>query len=153
METRWLDEREQFAWRGLRTMVSRLDAELARRLSSESDLSLQDYALLVVLSEQPDRRLRPSALAEELGWERSRLSHHVSRMERRHLVKKEVCPEDGRGSFVVATPQGLDSLSSAAPGHVDAVRELFIDRLSGDQLDALGRLTHEIIDGLDQPPS
>lgn len=147
MSTRWLDNNEQRAWRGLRSMIMKLDGALASRLAAQSDLSLQDYGLLVVLTEQPDHRMRPSVLAEELGWERSRLSHHVGRMEKRGLVRKELCPEDGRGSFVAATAAGLAAIEAAAPGHVAAVRELFVDQLSPEQLRHLAGLSEDVLRG------
>src|SRR5687768_4921897 len=72
-----------------------------------------------------------------LGWEKSRLSHHVRRMAERGLVKKEKCASDRRGSFVSVTTAGRKEIEAAAPGHVAAVRQLFVDRLTGDQLDAV----------------
>jgi DNA-binding MarR family transcriptional regulator len=137
MTTRWLDEREERAWRGLLRMHAEVTAELDRRLAAESGLSYQDYEVLVALTDQPDGRLRLFELADGLGWEKSRLSHHVVRMTARGLLEKIPCDTDRRGAFVAVTSDGRRAITAAAPGHVEAVRELFVDRLTQRQLDAL----------------
>lgn len=146
---RWLDEREQAAWRSVVRGHSHLIAELSRRLATESRLSYQDYEVLVALTDQPDGRVRSFRLAEELAWEKSRLSHHVTRMAARGLVAKEPCGEDRRGSFVAITDEGRTAIAAAAPGHVAAVRELFIDRLNRTQLQTVARVADIVLDGLD----
>jgi DNA-binding MarR family transcriptional regulator len=149
-EVRWLSEREQRAWRGLQFMHMRLNAMLWRELAADSDLSGADYAVLVALTDRPDDRMRLFELARHLGWERSRLSHHVARMAKRGLVAKDKdCPTDRRGAFVRVTPEGRKAIEDAAPGHVDAVRRLFIDRLTPQQLDAIGDACETILAVLD----
>jgi DNA-binding MarR family transcriptional regulator len=145
----WLDKREARAWRALQFMQLRLNAALARQLAAESDLSYPDYQVLVALTDRPDGRARVSELAHQLGWEQSRLSHHLARMEKRGLVSKEQCPSDRRGAFAVVSAQGRSKLAAAAPGHVDAVRRLFVDRLRPDQLDAVAEVAETVLAGLD----
>jgi DNA-binding MarR family transcriptional regulator len=149
-DVQWLNEREERAWRALQQMQLRLDGELARQLAGESALSYSDYVVLVALTGQPDGRMRLFELGRLLGWEKSRLSHHVSRMAGRGLVKKERCPSDRRGAFVAVTKKGRNEIEAAAPGHVAAVRELFIDRLTGDQLDAVAEAAEAVLDALDE---
>ncbi len=153
-EVRWLDEREAQAWRGLQFMHLRIDGELARRLAAESSLSYPDYVVLVALTEAPEGRLRLYELGTTLGWEKSRLSHHVTRMTSRGLVAKERCPVDGRGWYVVATDAGRAEIAAAAPGHVAAVRELFVDHLDDDQLDTLAEIAEIVLGALERrdPP-
>ena len=69
-------------------MQLHLFAHLGRLLQSESDLSNADFEVLVHLSESPGDCVRVYELAEQLEWERSRLSHHLTRMERRGLVRR-----------------------------------------------------------------
>lgn len=121
-EAAWLNKHEERAWRGLLAMHAQLSVELARRLTSESPLSYQDYEVLVAVTDRQDSRLRVFQLAQVLGWEKSRASHHIARMTGRGLVKKVPCPTDGRGSFVAATARGRRQIKAAAPGHVAAVR-------------------------------
>jgi DNA-binding MarR family transcriptional regulator len=147
----WLNETEERAWRALQFMQMRLEGELARQLASDSALSYPDYVVLVALTDRPDGRMRPFELAGILGWEKSRLSHHVARMVGRGLVKKETCDTDRRGAYVAATPRGRKELEAAAPGHVAAVRRLFVDRLTPDQLVAIGDAAEAVLSTLDGP--
>ena len=148
-DTRWLDERERAVWRSLQMMQMRLDGELARQLAADTGLSYPDYLVLVALTEQPDGRMRLFELADVLGWEKSRLSHHIGRMTARHLVDKESCPSDRRGAFVVVTERGRTVIEAAAPGHVATVRRLFVDRLTPAQLDAIGAAAEIVLSALD----
>ncbi|RZU73198.1 MarR family transcriptional regulator [Micromonospora kangleipakensis] len=148
---RWLDEREERAWRGYRRMRRLLDLELARELAQDAGLSEPDYDVLSDLSETPDQRLRLSELADRMLWSRSRLSHHLTRMQQRGLVTREECASDGRGSVIALTPAGRRAIEAAAPGHVAAVRRHLIDLLTPDEIEALGALTHRVVDHLTAP--
>src|SRR5215213_6503396 len=131
--TNWLDEHQQRAWRAFRTSHTKLEARLRADLVRTSGMSDADYAVLVHLSEAPDERLRASELAQELQWEKSRLSHQIGRVEKRGLVRREECPTDARGAFIVLTADGRTAITAAAPLHVDAVRRYLIDGLSPAQ--------------------
>lgn len=146
---RWLDEREARAWRALQFMQLRLEGELARQLGADSGLSYPDYLVLVALTDRPEGRMRLFELAGGLGWEKSRVSHQVSRMAARGLVTKEKCDSDRRGAFVVVTSRGRREIDAAAPGHVAAVRRLFVDRLTPDQLDAMRDVAETVLAALD----
>ncbi|MEH0827834.1 MULTISPECIES: MarR family winged helix-turn-helix transcriptional regulator [unclassified Micromonospora] len=152
-EPRWLDEQENRAWRGYRRMRRLLDLELARELMQDAGLSEPDYDVLSDLSETPEQRLRLSELANRMLWSRSRLSHHISRMQQRGLVTREECATDGRGSVVVLTPAGRQAVEAAAPGHVAAVRRHLIDRLTPAEVAALGTLSQRVIDHLTGRPT
>lgn len=145
-EVPWLDEQEMQVWRRWLRVQTELQAALGRDLSRDSGLSLQDFETLVWLSEAPGNRLRISALAERMHWERSRLSHHLRRMSARGLVGKEDCPEDGRGSFVQLTPTGRKALDEAAPDHVRAVRRFFLDGMGPDELKMLDGFLARVLD-------
>lgn len=146
--TKWLNGPEDRAWRSLQFMQMRLSAELARQLAESSPLSYPDYSVLVALTGQPDGRSRIFEVANEIGWEKSRLSHHIGRMVERGLVTREKCDSDRRGAFVVITRQGRRELEAAAPGHVDAVRRLFLNGLSADQLNVLAEVAEMTLDRL-----
>lgn len=148
-EVRWLNEREERAWRALQFMQMRLEAELARQLATESGLSYPDYLVLVALTDRPEGRLRLFELGRVLGWEKSRLSHHVARMADRGLVKKERCDSDRRGAYVVVTKKGRREIESAAPGHVRTVRRLFIERLTADELDVIATAAERVLTEMD----
>ena len=134
---RWLSDSEQRAWRALQQFGAPLAAALNRRLLAESALSSADYQVLVVLTETDGGVLRAGELGRATGWEKSRLSHHLRRMESRGLVRREECLTDGRGLLVVITEAGRQAIADAAPGHVAAVRDLVIDTPTSEQLRVL----------------
>jgi DNA-binding MarR family transcriptional regulator len=138
MEPRWLDEREDRAWRGFHRLRTDLVAHLARQLVNECGLTEAEYLVLVTVSEAPGRLIRSRDLCRMLGWERSRASHQIARMETRGTVSREPCDGDARGFNVVLTDKGLAAIEAAAPVHLNAVRHCFVDLLSDDQLDVLG---------------
>lgn len=148
---RWLDEAEMRAWEGFMRMHMQLEATLGRELQRDAALSSQDYAVLVCLSSRPDGRLRAFELGGELGWEKSRLSHHISRMARRELVERQQCPSDHRGSFVVLTGRGRAVIEAAAPAHVAAVRRYFVDLLDREQLEELAAIAARVLAALPSP--
>jgi len=149
---RWLNVREERAWRALQFMQMRLEGELARQLAADSGLSYPDYLVLVALTDRPDGRMRQFELAGVLGWEKSRVSHQVGRMADRGLVTKERCESDRRGAYVVVTHRGRREIEAAAPGHVTTVRRLFLDRLTPSQLDALGDAAELVLAAFDEAP-
>jgi DNA-binding MarR family transcriptional regulator len=138
MDVRSLDEREERAWRGFHRMRVGLTSHLARQLTQECGLTEADYAVLVIVSEAPGARIRARDLGLALGWDRSRLSHQLARMEARGTVRRAPCEHDARGFDVVLTDAGLAVIQAAAPLHLEAVRHCFADLLTPDQLDTLG---------------
>ena len=134
---RWLNEREQRVWQGYLHLNQDLIAVLEQLLARESGLSGADYRVLHPLSEAPGGLLRARDLASEIGWDRSRLSHHLGRMEKRRLVTREECTEDARGLMVRLTKVGRQAIEEAAPGHVEAVRRYFFDQLSDDEIETM----------------
>ncbi len=143
-ETRWLDQDEQRAWRAFLEASQLLFERLDRQLQREAGLSHADYEILARLSEADGQRLRMSELASSTLFSRSRLSHAVARLERDGMVRRQSCPSDGRGTFAVLTPKGLDALTSAAPAHVEEVRRQVFDHLSAAQIDELHRISNAI---------
>lgn len=137
MSDTWLSAPEQRAWRAFLGLHRELNARLNRQLQAESQLSLSDYEVLVVLSEADQGRLRPFELCDFLQWEQSRLSHHIRRMESRGLVTREGCTGDGRGAFVVLSPVGRAAIEAAAPSHAAAVRSLLFEAMTEEQVAVL----------------
>jgi len=134
MTETWLSAPEQRAWRAFLGLHRELNARLNRQLQAESQLSLSDYEVLVVLSEADQGRLRPFELCDFLQWEQSRLSHHIRRMESRGLVSREGCTGDGRGAFVVLSACGRKAIEAAAPSHAAAVRQMLFEGMTVEQV-------------------
>lgn len=146
-DVRWLTATEQQAWRafiaGARRLMEALDGELKAR-----GLTHDDYGVLVMLSEAPDDRMRMAELAARSVESRSRLSHHIGRLEARGLVTRQTCPEDRRGAFAVLTPEGRATIEEVAPHHVAGVRAHFLDHLSPEELATIGEVFGRIDDAL-----
>lgn len=128
---------ELAVWRMLIDTTTELGRILGAQLLRESDLSPADYHVLLALSEAAGRRLRSSELAATIGWERSRLSHHLRRLERRGLIHRRDCATDSRGSEVFLTDHGARTFSGATAPHMRAIKRHFADALTPEQLAAL----------------
>ncbi|GAA3608211.1 MarR family winged helix-turn-helix transcriptional regulator [Microlunatus ginsengisoli] len=143
-EPRWLTADQQRVWRayllGAARLTEALDADLR-----QFDVDLPEYEILVTLSEAPERQLRMSELATAVHQSRSRLTHTISRMERDKLVERVGCPTDRRGVWATLTETGMDRLRTAAPCHVAAVRQLFVDAVDPQDYAALGRAFEAVI--------
>ncbi|MEV1044399.1 MarR family transcriptional regulator [Streptomyces sp. NPDC049916] len=148
---RWLAPEQQAAWDSFIRMQEKLIGRLSRRVQADSRMSPADYLVLAKLTEAGGR-LRFMDLAKSVEWEKSRMSHQVGRMTKRGLVTKEECPDDGRGSFIVATPDGYQAIESAAPVHVEHVRRLFIDALTQEELDTLARIANRVLTHMEKQP-
>jgi DNA-binding MarR family transcriptional regulator len=133
-------------------MSSLLPAVLNRELQQDSGLTLPEYEVLVQLSETPQRRMRPFQICEALNWEQSRLSHQLTRMERRGLVARHECAADGRGAFIELTAAGTEAIGGAAARHVAAVRRLIFDQLSDAQREAFEETCAAILAALSEQP-
>lgn len=141
---------EQRMWRRYRDMNQLLDLAIERQLQRDASMSQSDYSVLVSLSEAEGSGLRARDLGAALGWDRSRVSHQVRRMEGRGLVAKNDCAEDGRGTIVTLTETGAQAIGEVAPLHVEKVRELFIDALSADEVEALTDIYERVVSRIDQ---
>lgn len=152
-DVRWLDDEEFRAWVGYRRMRGLLDLQIARDLADDAGLSGPDYDVLSNLTDADGHRARLSDLATRMLWSKSRLSHHIARMQRRGLVVKEETPDDGRGAVVVLADKGLRTIEAAAPAPVDSVRRHFIDLLTEEEITMLGDITQRVLAHLagDQP--
>lgn len=141
------------AWLGYRRMRLLLDLQVSRDLAEDSGLSDADYDVLSNLSETEGHRLRLSELSAHMRWSKSRLSHHLTRMQQRGLVTREEHPSDGRGAVIVLTGDGWRAIRSAAPKHVESVRRHFIDRLTDEQIRVLGDIADAVVGHLDNVPA
>ena len=144
---RWLDERQQHVWQAYLHMNQHLYAFLEQQLVGDG-LSGPDYKVLHPLSESPGGLLRARELCTEIGWQRSRLSHHLNRMEKRGLIAREECAEDGRGLMVRVTDAGRTAIEAAAPAHAENVQRYFFDLLSKDELETLATVFDRVLEHL-----
>lgn len=145
-----IDEADWALWRGFLTMHRDLMRELDGRLQRDAGISQADYSVLLTLFDAPDRRLRPGALGEALGWEKSRLSHQLTRMVARGLLERAECATDGRGSWIVLTRDGRRTLLHAVRDHAASIRSLFLEALGPDEKRAMARASERVLERLDE---
>ncbi|WP_432562490.1 MarR family winged helix-turn-helix transcriptional regulator [Kineococcus sp. SYSU DK003] len=143
---------ELAVWRAHVETFDVVRSRIEARLQRDAQLSSGDYKVLLALSEAEGNSLRPSELAALIEWERSRLSGHLGRMEKRGLVRREPCPDDARGAFVVLTETGARAFHGSTSAHLQAVKETFVDAFSDEQLRALGEATAALRAHLGLPP-
>ncbi len=140
------------AWSSYQRMRVRLAERLNRELSRETGLSEADFEILVALIDAPDDTVRALALRCGLEWEKSRLSHQLRRMEKRGLVRREVCAEDNRSTVIRVTDAGRRLAEEAKRQHEQAVLAVVCDALTPEQVQALGCIADAVLSRLDEPP-
>ena len=128
------------AWHHLVDLNAILLRNLRRELQQATGLSDTDYSVLAALVATPEAQLRSSALAECLGWERSRLSHQIGRMEKRGLIRRDETPGDNRGARVVLTAAGRSAITQAEPVHLGQVHTWLLDALTAEQTRSLAHV-------------
>jgi DNA-binding MarR family transcriptional regulator len=125
----WLEGDQQRAWLAYIRVQLRLAYEMNRQLLADGGMSLPDYDVLTGLSVAEEGRMPITVLAAQIGWERSRVSHHVRRLSARGLVTCGPSAADRRVTEVTLTAHGRQAQQEAAPGHVELVRRLFFEEL------------------------
>ncbi len=143
-DPRWLTEDEMAAWLPLMRVLHLLPQQLDRQLREQAGINHMYYMIMVVLSEQPDREMTLSSLAQAVGMIPSRLTHALGSLEGRGWVERQPCPTDRRVQYARLTDEGMRALEVAAPGHVAEVRRTVIDVLDRHDLVALRRIAEKI---------
>jgi DNA-binding MarR family transcriptional regulator len=146
---RWLSAPERSAWVAMAAMMTKLPAALDHQMQRDADLTFFEYMVLAMLSESPGMTQRMSDLAALTSASPSRLSHVASRLERAGFLARQRCPGRGRSTNAVLTDAGHAKVVAAAPAHVVAVREYFIDALSPEQLGTLADIAGQVRQRLD----
>ncbi|WP_159623315.1 MarR family winged helix-turn-helix transcriptional regulator [Ruania rhizosphaerae] len=149
-EPRWLDADQQRHWRALLGGSWALFEALGRDLEEAADLSMNEYEVMVRLSECEGHTMRMSRLAHDVISSRSRLTHTVRRMEAAGFLERRSAADDGRGVDCVLTDAGFEKLKAAAPAHVESVRRRLVDVLTPEQLETVGQAFTEILREMDR---
>lgn len=119
---------------------------LERQLAAQCDLSIQWFEVLMRLIRTPGHRLRMSDLAGQTTLSASGLTRAVDRLEAAGLVRREVCPSDRRGAFAVLTDAGEERIAAAVPVHLAALRDIFDDLYTEQELATFTELLHRLRD-------
>src|SRR6201988_1346063 len=114
-----LTAEQQRTWLAYMKVQLRLTYEMNRQLQADSSLSLPDYDVLNALRYAPGGRMRITALAARIGWERISLSHHARLLQKRGLVDCRLAPSDRRATEMTLTDRGWEEIALASRGHID----------------------------------
>jgi DNA-binding MarR family transcriptional regulator len=141
-----LEEADWAMWRGFVAMRGALDRALEHRLQADAGVSTADFDVLHALSRADGHRMRSGALADALGWEKSRISHQVSRMTARALLERTDCPTDARGTWVLLAPAGADALVAATCGYVEVLQQTFFAPLAAEDKRVLKAVAERVLE-------
>jgi len=128
------------AWGGLLRTHAVLDQVMDADLRKHDGLRHVEFEVLLRLTYAPGTRMRIQELADASLLSRSGTSRLVDRLETAGLVTREAATEDGRGAYAVLTGAGRDTFERIKPRHIALVRERFLDRLTPEDIAALGRI-------------
>jgi DNA-binding MarR family transcriptional regulator len=148
-QPRWLNDEEMRTWIALASSVVWLPIALDAQLQRDAGMSHFEYQVAAMLSESPERRMRMSDLAVLANGSLSRLSHVVTRLEKRGWVCRMPDPVDGRYTLAILTEEGWDKVVDTAPGHVEEVRRLVFDPLTAAQVRQLRDISQRIVHAID----
>ncbi len=140
-----LDPEDEVLWHALTAMRASVDRALEQRLQHDAGVSVADYEVLRGLAAAEGQRLRAGALAEALGWEKSRISHQVRRMSERGLLERSSCSSDGRGTWVELADAGAAAYAAATCGYAETLRTALFERLGTVDRTALRRVVDAVI--------
>lgn len=147
-----LDPRQLGVYFALMEAVSLLQHHVAQHLRTEGDLSYVQFQLLARLADAHGQ-LTMTQLADGVVYSRSGLTYQASLLEKAGLITRTPSPEDERVTLVTITDNGLARFGRVLPGHIQVVRRLLFDSLSGEDLHHLGDIMTRVRDHMRaQPP-
>jgi DNA-binding MarR family transcriptional regulator len=139
------------AWRSFFSMRRQLDQALSSRLQRDSAVSIAEYEVLLALHEAPEAEVRIKEISARTGWEKSRVSHQVTRLERRKLVTRIDGGTDGRGSWVTLTSAGRRAIGDAIQAHGQAIRQYFFEPLGDGDAELMKSLSERVLTAIQAP--
>ena len=137
MKTVLANDLQVEAWMAFHQLRVSLLPPLVKNLTQKCGVSEAEYKVLIGIYSSPEDEIRPTDLAEKIGWENGRLSHQLSRMESKGLVERRECPVDARSCYIALSKNGRVKIEKTIPIHLIEVKRLFGEALSPDQLKAL----------------
>lgn len=150
-EPRTLQPEQWELWHTWMQAQRLLALELDRCLQRDYGITKAEFSVLVSLHQAPDGRLRVGELAESLGWDKSRVSHQLTRMEARDLVEPTTGESSSRRVGVGLTAKGREAAESAILGHAGNIHSYFFEALTPEQTEAIRSWSQQVVDRLVSP--
>ncbi|WP_136607454.1 MarR family winged helix-turn-helix transcriptional regulator [Paenibacillus dokdonensis] len=142
MDKNELNEEEMRIWHMWKGSFQTIFGRVIKDMFENTGLSEGDFGVLDRLDLLGEGSLRQQELADSMDWDKSRLSHHLTRMEKRGLVKRKPLDTD-RGVQVIITPAGKSALNYARPVVSKAIRRYFFDQLTDQDIESISRLAEK----------
>jgi DNA-binding MarR family transcriptional regulator len=140
MSTKELSPRELRVWHAFLLMGEDVLNRVGRDIAQATGLSGPEFGVLSRLSAIGKGEMRQQALARVLTWDKSRLSHQLTRMQQRGLVERRHA--NANTVLVVLTRLGREKLEAARPIHAESVRWNLLSRLTPEQVDTIVRVSN-----------
>ena len=144
MTANHLSPRELRIWHAFVSMGEDVLERVGRDIARATGLSGSEFGVLSRLAAYGKGEMRQQELATVMGWEKSRLSHQLSRMQKRKLIVRRA--GDTRATLVALTRFGREKLASALPVRAESVRRNLLSRLTADQIDVIIRVSNLLAD-------
>ncbi|MGW2491408.1 MarR family winged helix-turn-helix transcriptional regulator [Streptomyces sp. NPDC001606] len=148
-EMRSLEPEEWEFWNTWMRAQRLLTRELERGLQRDCDISKAEFSVLVTLSQAAGREMRVGELSASLDWDKSRVSHQLTRMEKRGFVKRTRYGADGRRAGIGLTAEGHRAAQSAILVHGGNIRRHFLDSLTPEQASVIRAWSEQAVDRLE----
>lgn len=129
-------------FRALQLATRQVTAAVEQQLQAVAAVSLPEFEILSALMRSEGRRARPREIGEMLGWEKSRTSHQITRMQNRGLLQRVDCDADMRGTWVELTVAGAQAAAAAQPAYVAAVESHLRAAATADEME---HLAHQLV--------
>jgi DNA-binding MarR family transcriptional regulator len=140
MSTKPLSPHELRVWHAFKLMGEDVMGRVGRDIAEATGLSGPEFGVLSRLADLGKGEMRQQKLAECMGWDKSRLSHQLTRMLERDLIGRREA--DKRVVLVVLTQHGREKLKAARPIHAASVRRNLLARLNAEQIETLVRISN-----------
>lgn len=148
-ETRTLEPEEWELWDTWMRAQRLLTRELERGLQRDCGISKAEFSVLVTLRGASGREMRVGELSESLDWDKSRVSHQLTRMENRGFVERTKYGADGRRAGIRLTAEGRRAAQSALLVHAGNIRSQFLDSLTPEQAEAIRAWSEQVVDRIE----
>jgi len=135
-----LSPQELRVWHAFRLMHEDVLARIGRDIAQATGLSGSEFAVLSRLAGLGKAEMRQQVLAGMLAWDKSRLSHQLTRMQERSLIERRHV--DGKTVLIALTQLGREKLDAARPVHAASVRRNLLSRLTQEQIDTIVRVSN-----------
>jgi DNA-binding MarR family transcriptional regulator len=136
-------------WRAMMIAFTRINAVLAAEMDEETEISLDWYSILLMLSQADGGVMRASDIADQVGLSRSATTRLVDRLESDGLVERRACGSDRRGTFVGLTSKGEETFIRAGRVHLRGIDEHVGTRLTDAEARQLTTLLTKLAEGVD----